>query len=144
MSHISRVFNYAIFPENRTRKSRIRGKSSAARILGTRTQYVAMEAMIVDCQWKMLHFVVKILRKMDFSVVATFGNASFLVLCDLWTDLSAGVTASHWNVDHLFRCVRPYHNVAWLLQWCIQVSFNNCLVTFVALFRKKIFGKISL
>ena len=144
MSHISRVFNYAIFPENRTRKSRIRGKSSAARILGTRTQYVAMEAMIVDCQWKMLHFVVKILRKMDFSVVATFGNVSFLVLCHFWAYLSAGVTASRRNVDHLFRCVRPYHNVAWLLQWCIQVSFNNCLVTFVALFRKKIFGKISL
>ena len=29
MSHISRVFNFAIFPENKTRKSRIRGKSSA-------------------------------------------------------------------------------------------------------------------
>ena len=144
MSHISRVFNYAIFPENRTRKSQIRGKSSAARILGTRTQYVAMEAMIVDCQWKMLHFVVKILRKMDFSMVATFGNVSFLVLCHFWTYLSAGVTASCWNVDHLFCCVRPYHNVAWLFQWCIQVSFNNRLVTFVALFRKKIFGKISL
>ena len=144
MSHISRVFNFEIFSKNRTRKSRIRGKSSAARILGTRTEYVAMEAMIVDCHWKMLHFVVKILGKMDFSVVTTFGNSSFLVLCHFWTNLSVGVTASRWNVDHLFRCVRPYHNVAWLLQWCIRVSFNNCLVTFVALFRKKIFGKISL
>ena len=29
MSHISRLFNFAIFSENKTRKSRIRGKSSA-------------------------------------------------------------------------------------------------------------------
>ena len=101
MSHISRVFNCEIFSKNRTRKSRIRGKSSAARILGTRTQYVAMEAMIVDCHWKMLHFVVKILRKMDNSMVATFGNVSFLVLCHFWTNLSAGVTACRWNVDHV-------------------------------------------
>ena len=146
MSHISRVFNFEIFSKNRTRKSRIRGKSSAARILGTRTEYVAMEAMIVDCHWKMLHFVVKILGKMDFSVVTTLGNSSFLVLCHFWTNLSVGVTASRWNVDHviIICCVRPSHNVAWLLQWCIQVSFNNCLVTFVALFRKKIFGEISL
>ena len=144
MSHISRVFNFVIFPENRTRKSRIRGKSSAARILGTRTHYFAMEDMIVHCQWKMLHFIVKTLRKMNFSMVATFGNVSFLVLCHFWTNLSASVTASRWNVDHVFCCVRLYINVAWLLQWCIQVSFNDCLVTLVALFREKIFGKISL
>ena len=139
MSHISGFF-LKIKRENRE----FAGNLVPSRILGTRTQYVAMEGMIVDCQWKMLHFVVKILRKMDFSIVATFGNVSFLVLCHFWTNLSAGVTASRWNVDHvkIICCVRPCHNVAWLLQWCIQVSFNNCLVTFVALFRKKIFGEI--
>ena len=45
--------------------------------------------------------------KKDFSMVATFGNVSFLVLCHFWTNVSAGVTASRWNVDHVFRCVRP-------------------------------------
>ena len=107
---------FVIFSENKTQKSRVRGKSGAARILGTRTQSVAMEAMIVDCQWKMLHFMVKTLRIMDFSMVATFGNVSFLVLCHFWTNLSASVTASRWNVDHVFRLVRPYNKVAWLLQ----------------------------
>ena len=92
----------------------------------------------------MLHLLVKISQKMDFLMITTFGNVSFLVLCHFWTNLSAGVFASRWNVDHLFRCVRPCHNVVWLLQWCIQVSLNNCSEKFVALFRKKIFGKISL
>ena len=93
-----------------------------------------MEVMIVDCQWKMLHFVVKTLRKMDFSMIVTFENVSFLVLCHFWTNLSAGVTPSLWNVDHVFCCVRP----------CVQVSLNKCLETFDALFRNKISGKISL
>ena len=115
MSHreylISRFF-LKIKCENRE----FAGNLVPSRILGTRTQYVAMEAMIVDCQWKMLHFVVKILRKMDFSVVATFGNVSFFVLCHFWTNLSAGVTATRWNVDHviIICCVRPSHKVSWL------------------------------
>ena len=91
------------FSQNKTRRSGIRGKTSVARILGTRTQRGAMEAMIVEFQWKMLHFVVKTLRQKDFSMFSTFGNVSFLVLCHFWTNLSSGVTASPWNVDHVFR-----------------------------------------
>ena len=92
------------FSQNKTRRSGIRGKTSVARILGTRTQRGAMEAMIVEFQWKMLHFVIKALRQKDFSMFYTFGNVSFVVLCHFWTNLSAGVTASPWNVDHVFRC----------------------------------------
>ena len=35
-------------------------------------------------------------------MITAFGNVSFLSLCHFWTNLSADVTASRWNVDHLF------------------------------------------
>ena len=76
-------------------------------------------------------------------MVATFGNVSCLVLCHFWINLFTGITASRWNVDHVFavydRTTTLPNDLA-----ITMYTGNNCLETFVALFRKKIFGKISL
>ena len=48
------------------------GKTSAARILGTRNQCSAIKAMIINCKWgKSIQFVVTTTRKMDYSIGAT-------------------------------------------------------------------------
>ena len=114
MSHISRVFTSEIFSENKMRKSRIRGKSSALEDCGNENPVRCNGSHDRRLPMENATFCGQDLVEMDFSVVATFGNASFLVLCHFWTNLSSDVTASRWNVDHLFLCVRPYHNVTWL------------------------------
>ena len=78
------------------------GKTSAARILGTRNQCSAMEAMIINCKWgKLIQFVVTTTRKMDYSIGATLGNVLFLALWHFWTNLAAKIAVNRWNVDHV-------------------------------------------
>ena len=78
------------------------GKTSAARILGTRNQCSAMEAMIINCKWgKLIQFVVTTTRKMDYSIGATLGNVLFLVLWHFWTNLASKIAVNRWNVDHV-------------------------------------------
>ena len=45
--------------------------------------------------------------KMDHFIGATLGKVSFLVLWHIWTNLAANIAVNRWNVDHVWRCVRP-------------------------------------
>ena len=56
------VFNHLARIEDRFS---FRGKSSAARILGTRTKCGTMEAIFLTEMGEMLQFVVKNMRKLD-------------------------------------------------------------------------------
>ena len=111
MSHISRVFNFAIFSENKTRKSRIRGKSSALEDSGNENPVRCNGSHDRRLPLENATFCGQDLAKNGLFMVAAFGNVSFLVLYHFGTNLFAG-----WNVDDVICCVRPYHNVAWLLQ----------------------------
>ena len=62
-----------------------------------------MEAMIINSKWgKLLQFVVKTTGKMDYSIGATLGKVSFLVLWHIWTNLAANIAVNRWNVDHFY------------------------------------------
>ena len=107
-----------------------RGKSSAARILGTRTECGTMEAIFLTEMGKMLQFVVKNMRKLDCFWAATIGSVSFLVLWHFWVNLVTSMAADHWKVDHvLYYVLRPHRLFKFIL-----VSFTCILL---ALFRKK-------
>ena len=65
--------------------------------------------------------------KMDYSIITTSENITFLVLWQLWANYFAGVAANHWNVDHVLLCV--HETTSWLQNLilgfglCVQVSF---------------------
>ena len=64
-----------------------------------------MEAMIINCackQGKLIQFVVTTTPKMDYSIGATLGKVSFLVLWHIWTNLAANIAVNRWNVDHVY------------------------------------------
>ena len=95
------VFNHLARIEDRFS---FRGKSSAARILGTRTECGTMEAIFLREMGKMLQFVVKNMRKLDCFWVATIGSVSFLVLWLFGANLVTSMAADHWKVDHVLYC----------------------------------------
>lgn len=63
--------------------------------------------MIISGKWgKMLQFLVKTPREIDYSIADAFENDYFLFLWHFWAKLVAGVAANRWNVGHVLRCVR--------------------------------------
>ena len=61
-----------------------------------------MEAMIISGKWgKMLQFLVKTPREIDYSIADAFENDYFLFLWHFLAKLVAGVAANRWNVGHV-------------------------------------------
>ena len=61
-----------------------------------------MEAMIISGKWgKMLQFLVKTPREIDYSIADAFENDYFLFLWHFLAKLVAGVAANRWNVRHV-------------------------------------------
>lgn len=53
--------------------------------------------MIISGKWgKMLQFLVKTPREIDYSIAAAFENDYFLFLWHFWAKLVAGVAANRW------------------------------------------------
>ena len=143
MSHISRVFHFAICPKIKREDREFAGKLVSRAFWEREPNTVQWKPWSSSANGKCYILLSRPCEKKDFSMVATIGNVSSLVLRYFWTNLFTGITASRWNVT-TFSAV--YDRTTTLLNDLGITMFtgNNCLETFVALFRKKIFGKISL
>ena len=92
-----------------------RGKSSAAKFLGTRTHCCAMEAMIIENEEKMVEFVDKPCRKWTVLLLRPVEilRSSF---CGIFGQIHSPVLLQITGMlDHVLRCVQPH-------RWCFKIK----------------------
>ena len=111
-----------------------------------------MEAMIISGKWgKMLQFLVKTPREIDYSIADAFENNCFLFLWHFLAKLVAGVAANRWIVGHVCAVYDHSRLVALNVsgfRLYIYISkliyAGKLLHLFRKLFKKQIFSCISL